>query len=381
MSTRDYVATVLADLVEIDSINPAFSGGTTSEHAIAEFTAGLLFSLGLQIATYDAAPGRPSVVARLAGTGAGRSLLLYAHLDTVGVEGMAAPFDPAVEHGRLHGRGAYDMKGGLTACIAAVRALGAGPRLAGDVLVVAAADEEVASIGIQEVLRHVRADAAIVTEPTELGVCLAHKGFCWLDVITAGRAAHGSRFDLGIDANLRMGRVLARLDELEQELRTRLSHPLVGPPSLHAAVLRGGTGPSTYAAECLLQIERRTIPGESAKQVVEEIEAILRRLRAEDPTFVASVRSRLWRDPFEVPADARVVRTVTAAARDVLGRPPAVVGQTPWMDAAFLAAAGIETVVIGPAGAGAHAADEWVDLASVAQLAEILARAARAYCG
>jgi len=382
-TARDSVTAILAELVEIDSINPAFTGGVTSEREIAHHVADLLSHLGLEVALREPEPGRASVVGRLRGTGGGggRSLILYAHLDTVGVDGMAAPFEAAVREGRLYGRGSYDMKGGLAACCEAARLLAAGPRPAGDVLVVGVADEEVASLGMQDVLRDVRADAAIVTEPTELDICLAHKGFCWLDVTTVGRAAHGSRFDLGIDANMRMGRVLARLEILERALRGRPPHPLVGPPSLHAAVLHGGTGPSTYAAECRLEIERRAVPGETEPQVLEEIEAILRALRAEDPGFAASVRSRLWRDPFEVSPDAAVVRTVRAAAREVLGREPALVGQTPWMDAAFLAAAGIETVVIGPAGAGAHAAEEWVELDSVAQLAEILAAAARAYCG
>lgn len=377
---RDSVATLLGRLVRINSINPAFTDGASSEREIAEYVAGFLSRLGLEASLREPEPGRVSVVGRLRGSGEGRSLILYAHLDTVGVTGVTGPFDAAVRGGRLYGRGAYDMKGGLAACCAAAELLAGGPSLAGDVLVVGVADEEVASLGMQDVLRDLRADAAIVTEPTELDVCLAHKGFCWIDVTTVGRAAHGSRFDLGIDANMRMGRVLGRLEVLERALRARPPHPLVGPPSLHAAVLRGGTGPSTYAAECRLEIERRAVPGETEVQVLEEIEAILRALREEDPGFEATVRSRLWRDAFEVAADAPIVQAVRAAARKVLGREPAIVGQTPWMDAAFLAAAGIETVVIGPAGAGAHAAEEWVDLGSVGQLAEILAAAARAFC-
>ena len=233
---------------------------------------------------------------------------------------------------------------------------------------------------MQDVLQYVTTDAAIVTEPTDLEVCLAHKGFCWIDVITEGRAAHGSRVDLGIDANLRMGRLLGQLERLEQQLRTSYSHPLVGPPSLHAAVLRGGTGPSTYAAECRLEIERRTIPGETKEQVMGEIEDIARRLSADDPTFKAQIHPSLWRDPFEVSADAGIVMALKTAAAEVLGREPACSGQTPWMDAAFLGGAGIETVVMGASGAGAHAAEEWVEIDSVVSLAEILARTAEAYC-
>ncbi len=378
----DYVTTTLADLVHIESINPAFSDGSTSEREIAAHVARALERLGMEVTTHEPEAGRVSVVGRLPGRGAGTSLMLYGHLDTVGVGGMADPFGAAIRDGKLHGRGAYDMKGGLAACLGAAKALrDAGVELDGDLLVVAPADEEVASIGMQEVLRHHRTDAAIVTEPTELGVCLAHKGFSWIEVVTTGRAAHGSRFDEGIDANMRMGRFLARLDELEQALRARPPHPLVGPPSLHAGVLHGGSGPSIYAARCRLEIERRTIPGESEQQVVREVQEIVDRLAAADETFTADVRPTLTREPFEVAPDAAIVQIVTEVAGAVLGRPLSHIGETYWMDAALLAAAGIETVVLGPVGSGAHADEEWVDLQSVVQLAEILARSAVRYCG
>jgi acetylornithine deacetylase len=232
-----------------------------------------------------------------------------------------------------------------------------------------------------EVLRHVRADAAVVTEATELEVCLAHKGFCWVEVETHGRAAHGSRFDLGVDANMRMGRFLARLEGLERELRARTPHPLVGPPSLHAAVVKGGTGTSTYAERCRLEIERRTIPGETEAQVLGELRAIADALAADDPTFRADIRPMLARESFEVPHDAGIVGALTAAARQVLGREPSVIGMACWMDAALLSAAGIPTVVIGPRGAGAHETEEYVELESVHQLGDILATAAATFCG
>jgi acetylornithine deacetylase len=271
----DYVTTTLADLVRINSVNPAFSDGSTNEREAGAYVGHALEQLGMEVTTHEAEPGRVSVVGRLAGRTSGKSLMLYGHLDTVGVGDMVDPFRATVRDGRLHGRGAYDMKGGLAACIGAAKALrDAGIELAGDVLIVAPADEEVASIGMQEVLKHHHTDAAVVTEPTELGVCLAHKGFSWIEVVTHGQAAHGSRFDEGIDANMRMGRFLAGLDELEQALRARPPHPLVGPPSLHAGVLEGGSGPSIYAARCRLEIERRTIPGETEREVVREIQEI-----------------------------------------------------------------------------------------------------------
>ena len=376
-----YITETLSDLVRTKSINPAFSDGEPSdEREIATQLGEKMRALGMETTEYEAAPGRVSVVGRLRGTGGGRSLMLYGHVDTVGVAAMPEPFSATVRDGKLYGRGSYDMKGGVTACLATVKALrDAGVALRGDVLIACVADEEVASIGMAEVLRHVRADAAVVTEATELRVCLAHRGFSWVEVETLGFAAHGSRFDLGIDANMRMGRFLARLDTLEKELRARPPHALVGPPSLHAAVLRGGTGTSTYADHCRLEIERRTVPGETEDQVLAEIRAITERLASEDATFRATVRPMLTRDSFEVRRDAPIVNAVLGAATAVLGATPEVIGEPYWMDAALLSAVGIDTVVIGPTGAGAHALEEWVELKSVAQLTASLAAAAKEF--
>lgn len=379
---RDYFIATLQQLVRINSINPAFSDGSTNEASVATWVAKEMERLGMTARRFEAEPGRASVVGVLPGTGGGRSLMLYAHHDTVGIEGMADPFSGELRDGRIYGRGSYDMKAGLAACFAAVKTLrDADVTLAGDVLIAAVADEEVASIGMQEVLRHVTADAAIVTEPTEMTVGLAHKGFCWMEVETFGRAAHGSRYDEGIDANMHMGRFLARLDELEQRLRTSDPHPLVGPPTLHAAMLHGGSGASTYAASCKLTVERRMVPGETEDFVVGQLREIADALAAEDSTFRAEVRPTLTRGSFEVPAHAAIVRTVLDAARDVLGHTPETRGFGFWMDAAFLADAGIETVVIGARGDGAHANVEWADVESHVQLAGILARTAVDYCG
>jgi acetylornithine deacetylase len=273
------------------------------------------------------------------------------------------------------------MKGSLAACMAAAKALAdAGVRLRGDVLLAAVADEEYGSLGTTDILRRVRPDGAIVTEPTALDVCLAHKGYLWIEVTVTGRAAHGSKFDQGIDANMKMGAFLYRLSELERELRARRPHALVGPPSLHAALLNGGTGLSTYAAASTVQIERRTIPGETEAQAVAEIQSIVDTLAAADPEFHATVRPFFVRNPFEVAPDAPIVRTLDRAVQKVRGSAPVHFGDTPWMDAALLQEAGVETVVCGAAGAGAHAAVEWVDLESVLNLARILAECALIYC-
>lgn len=379
---RSYLVETARRLVQIDSVNPSLVGGGAGEGEVAAFVTHTLEEIGLETRPFEPHPGRVSVVGRLPGQGGGRSLMLNAHYDTVGVAGMAEPFSGAVRDGRLYGRGAYDMKGSLAAQLAAAKALvDGGFSLAGDVLVAAVADEEYASIGTADLLDYHRPNGAIVTEPTDLRVCLAHKGFVWLEVETFGRAAHGSRFDQGVDANMRMGRFLAELEELEEALRSRSPHPLVGPPSLHAATLHGGTELSMYAAHCRLGVERRTVPGETAAQVETEIREILERLAAVDVTFRAEMKPLLVREPFEVPAEADIVRAVDEAAAVALGEHRPHVGDTPWMDSALLAAAGVETVVVGPTGAGAHATEEWVDVDSLLLLAEILARAALLYCG
>jgi acetylornithine deacetylase len=378
----DYAIDLARRLVRTDSVNPSLVPGAAGEAAIARLVADELAAIGARTALHEPEPGRTSVVGVLRGAGGGRSLMLNAHLDTVGVAGMADPFSGELRDGRIHGRGAYDMKGALAACIAAARALrDAGVPLAGDVVVAGVADEEHASLGTFDLVDRYRVDGAIVTEPTSLALCLAHKGFVWLEVTTRGRAAHGSRPGLGIDANLRMGRVLVRLEAVERDLHRGRRHPLVGRASLHAATLHGGTGLSTYAASCTLGIERRTIPGETEADAVAEIRAILDALRAEDPSFEADLSVRLARAPFEARPDSALAACAADALAAALGRPADIIGDSPWMDAAILGAAGIDTIVLGPHGTGAHADDEWVDAESVVRLAGVLAHTAIAYCG
>ena len=378
---RAWCLTTLQRLVQINSINPKLAPGAPGEREIADYTALRLQEIGLEVERHEPEPGRISITGRLRGTGGGKSLMLNGHYDTVEVDAMAEPFSGAVRDGKLYGRGSYDMKGSVAAGMTAAKMLkDGGAPLRGDVIVAAVADEEYGSCGTADIARRIPVDGAIVTEPTALEICLAHKGYLWIAVETLGRAAHGSKFDQGIDANIRMGRFLSRLDRLEQELRRRPPHRLVGPPSLHAATVHGGTGLSTYSAGCRLEIERRTIPGETEAGAMAEIAALVAELTTEDPSFKATLDCFFARDPFEVAPDAPVVRSLADAAATVLGHPPKMVGDTPWMDSALLSAAGVETVVFGPTGAGAHAAVEWVDLESVFQTADVLAATARHYC-
>jgi acetylornithine deacetylase len=375
----DQLTQLLSDLVAINSINPDLVPGAPGEAEIARYIAGWLERAGLEVQVIEAAPGRPNVVGIAKGRGGGKTLLLNGHIDTVGATGMSHPHEPVVKEGRLYGRGAYDMKGGLAACmLAAAEAKKRGLR--GDVIVQAVVDEEYASLGTLDLAHRFYANAAIVAEFTELKLILAHKGFVWLEVETAGIAAHGSRPDLGVDAIAEMGGVLVELKKLDGRLRAHPTHPLLGSGSVHASLIKGGQELSSYPDRCVLSIERRTIPGEIPEKAEAELVQIVTELERADPSFKAVVRHGLDRSPLETGEDTSIARAVQAAATKVLGHPVPIAGVPFWTDAAVLSAAGIPSLLFGPSGSGAHAAEEWVDLASVTACAEIYLQCALGFC-
>ena len=356
------IVELASQLVAIDSVNPALVHGGAGERAAATFVADWCAERGLDVEVVG--DERPSVIARRRGSGGGRSLLLNGHLDTVGVAGMTAAFEPRVEDGRLYGRGSYDMKGAVAALLlAAADATG----LRGDVIVTAVADEELASVGTEAVLERVRADAAIVAEPTALEVAVAHRGFVGFELETAGIAAHGSRPDLGEDAIVKMGPILVALEQLDARLQAGPRHPLAGTGAIHASVIEGGQELSSFPARCVLLGERRTIPGETVAGVERELHELAR---------TAAVRIVASREPYEAPVDHPFVDLVrrVAAVDDVVGAPF-------WTDAALVADAGVPTVLFGPVGEGAHAEVEWVDLASLERLREVVLGVAAEWCG
>jgi acetylornithine deacetylase len=369
---------LLSSLVAADSVNPSLVPGGAGENEIATLIEGWARDAGLDTERLEETPGRPSVLVRTRGAGGGRTLLLCGHIDTVNVEGMTDPHTPRVDGDRLYGRGAYDMKAGVAAALIAAREasrLG----LAGDVVVAAVADEEHASLGVQEALRRVSADAAVVTEPTELELVAAHKGFVWSEIEVTGRSAHGSRPYLGVDAILKMGAVLNELAQLDRSLADR-THPLLGRASLHTSLIEGGVELSSYPAHCKLGLERRTLPGETARQIEAELESLLERCRQADPEFEASHRALLVREPFEIGQEEELVALVAEAVAEVLAEPPKIGGASYWADAAFIAAAGIPTVLLGPGGEGAHAIEEWVSLSDTEAVARALVGLATRFC-
>jgi acetylornithine deacetylase len=377
--TQVDLAALTAELVAIDSTNPDLVPGGAGEAKIARFVAGWLEGAGLDVELHELGPGRANVIAVARGSGGGRSLMLNAHMDVVGAGGMPEPWTPRIDGTRLYGRGAYDMKASLAAIMLAGREA-AGLQLRGDVIVTAVADEEFASIGVQDVVRRMGADAAIVTEPTGLDLCVAHKGFVWLEVETRGVASHGSLPEVGVDAIAKMGPVLTELAALDGELRSRSGHPLVGPASIHASLIQGGQELSTYPARCLLSIERRTIPGETIDEVEGQITFILEGAAAADAAFQAEQRTLLVRDPFGVDLGQPIVDFARRHLPRATGSKPKIVGAGGWMDSAFLAAAGIPTVIFGPDGEGAHADVEWVDLASATRSADALLGIIAEFC-
>jgi acetylornithine deacetylase len=375
----DPAISLLRDLVSIDSVNPSLVSGAVGEGAIAAFIADHMRRIGLDVTMQDVAPGRPNVIGVIDARSSGKSLMLCGHVDTVGVEGMDAPFDPDIRDGRLYGRGSQDMKGGVAAMIDAARVIAEHGLPRGRLIVAAVIDEEYASLGADALVTDWTADGAVVTEPTDLQVAIGHKGFAWLEIETRGRAAHGSRPKDGRDAIMRMGRVLHRLEALDRDLQARTAHPILGTGSLHASIVNGGRELSSYPDRCLLQIERRTVAGESGDSACREVSAILDALKREDAEFEASARLAFARPPYELSADAELPRALVAAAA-ATGCTSATTGMSFWTDAAVLAGAGVPSVLFGPGGAGLHSRMEYVNVADVTICRDALSRLIAAWC-
>lgn len=378
IAVGDAVALTRA-LVRVDSRNPLLVQNAPGERAVAELLAGVLSDWGFRVDLHDALPGRPNVVARV-GKAGGRTLMFNGHLDVVGVEGMThSPWDATQWGDRIYGRGSSDMKSGVAAmCAAAARVAG---EIDGEVIVAAVADEEYESAGTRSLIeRGIRADAAIVTEPTTLSIMPAHLGFVWIDVTTHGRAAHGSRWDLGVDAIRHAGLVLSELDRFDAEELPKRRHTLLGRPSVHASMISGGTGMSTYPDKCTIQIERRTIPGESPELVRQEIESVCERAGHKRDDFRADVKVTFAQEPSDVAVTAPIVAALEGALRES-NEEVRIQGMTAWTDAALLNAAGIPAICFGPGDIGlAHAAEEYVIVSEIERATRVLERLALQWC-
>jgi acetylornithine deacetylase len=362
---------LLQELIRIPSVNPTLAPDESDgEAALAEFARDWLANHGIDARLEEAALGRPNVVARV-GDGDGPGLVFCAHIDTVSAAGMSiAPFEPRVEGRRVYGRGSYDMKGGAAAAMAAAAALGEAD-FAGHVILALVVDEEHSSIGADHFVANHQADACIVTEPTECRLILTHKGFVWSELVTHGQAAHGSRWDLGVSAIGKMGRIIAELERLEEEALRPGTHPELGPASLHCAMIEGGVGISTYAPECRMKVERRTLPGETLDQVQRELQSAV-----DAAGETAEIDCFFQRSALVCGSDEPIARCLREAHKKIAGARPEETGVAYWTDAAVFDAAGIPALLYGPAGEGAHGDVEWVDLDSVVACAHVLVEAA-----
>ncbi len=373
---RGDAVALLKLLTSFDSRNPSLVPGAPGEGPLAHALGDTLTSWGFRVELQEAVAGRPNVIARVGPSG-GPSLMFNGHVDVVDVAGMThEPFAGAEHVGRWYARGSSDMKGGVAAmCAAAARA--ADGDLRTELIVAAVVDEEYTSLGTRRLVESgIRADAAIVTEPTLLGIGPAHRGFTWVELRFTGRAAHGSRYDLGVDAIAHAGLVLEELHRLQRDTLGLRTHRLLGHASLHAATINGGSGWSTYPEQCVLRVERRTLPGESTDAVMQEFADACARAKARDSQLDVAIEHVLTQAPSDVPEDAPVVRALDAALR-ATGEVPAVAGVTAWTDAALLNAAGIPAICFGPGDMSlAHAAEEWIELEQVERAARILTRLA-----
>ncbi|TYL52612.1 M20/M25/M40 family metallo-hydrolase [Agromyces mariniharenae] len=406
---RADVAALTRRLVAVDATNPSLVPGGAGERELAELVAAWLAERGFDVRLVGADPSRPSVLARRRGLGGGRTLLLAGHLDTVGgtgagadagTAGSDAPGDEPGAHGpdpdRIAGRGAYDMAGGLAAAMVAAAA--APEDLPGDVVLAFASDEEFGSVGMEELLAALdaedagdgddagaaggaasarlalpRPDGAIVLEPTDLEVTLAHRGFAWYRVEYEGVAAHGSQPELGIDAIDNAIDGLVALRALAADLGARPRHPLLGAGSVRVATIEGGTDAATVAARCVLVVERRTLPGEPDPGA--ELERVLA------PSRPARVVELVARPGMEAEPASPIARAVLASVERASGAPAVRRGDPWWTDAGLIAAAGIPAVLVGPVGGGAHADEEWVSADSLERLVDVVAGAIGAFCG
>ncbi|WP_433850798.1 ArgE/DapE family deacylase [Brucella pseudogrignonensis] len=371
---------LLKTLITINSVNPDLVVEGSGEAVIANFCAHWLEVRGFEIHRVEDIPGRPSIVGIARGNGGGKSLMFNGHLDTVSIAGYEGDALVAEEHdGKIFGRGSFDMKGGVAAMmVAAARAKER--KLSGDILVACVADEEFASFGTEQVVARFTADAAIVTEPSLLEITTSHRGFLWCEVTIAGRAAHGSRPDLGVDAICKAGKFLTALEEYDKQLRATPTHPALGSGSVHASLISGGTEIASYPAECRISLERRTIPGETAAVVAIELQNILDRIAVNDTDFRATLKLGLERPPFAVSEHEPIVVFLDRAATKVTGKQSARRGEPFWTDCAILQSAGIPCVMFGASGGGAHSAKEWVDIKSVRDLSNILTETAIEFC-
>ncbi len=361
----------LASLVRINSVNPAYEGGC-SEAAMAAHVREFFREHGIETWEQEVFPGRPNVIARLPGRLPGRRIVLEAHTDTVSVRGMAiSPFEPTVENGLLYGRGACDTKGGLAAmmhALASLKAEGFTPPC--EVWFAAVADEEYSYRGVVKLCEGLTADAAVVAEPTELRLIVASKGVLRWRIHVHGRAAHSSKPHLGVNAINHMARLVLELESDQQRL-ARNPHALLGPATCNVGVISGGVQVNFVPDTCVIEIDRRLLPGEQVGGVLAHYQRLLDGLKAQHTGFDATMESPMLTDEaLDTSPEAAPARLAAEVLRSMgLDGQPA--GVPFGSDASKLSRQGIPSLVFGPGSIDrAHASVEYVEIDQVLQAFE-----------
>jgi acetylornithine deacetylase len=370
------VLPIARDLVRIGSVNPmgrGIGGPSVGEERLTAWLEAFLLGIGARCRRQPVAPGRDNLVAELSWPAAGRAVLLEAHQDTVPVDGMTIPpFDAEVRDGRLYGRGACDVKGGMAAILAAMERLAAEkPRGAAAVVAAFTVDEESGFTGVRRLGRELPAGVAfaVVAEPTCLDVVVAHKGLVRWRIRTRGRSCHSARPSAGVNAVYRMAPVLSLLEEYAGSLSRGPSHPLLGSPTLSVGVIRGGTSVNTVPGSCEIEIDRRLLPGEDPAFAVDHCRRFLaERLPGADlevePAWISDVA-------LDTPPESAAAQVALAAVRKVRG-PAQPVGVPYGTDASKLAEAGLPSIVLGPGDiAQAHTVDEWIEVSELERAVEV----------
>lgn len=380
VSTDDPVA-LTQTLVSINSANPDLGTGIEpGETAMAEYISAWLQHRDIEAHWIEPTEGRPSVVGIARGSGGGKSLMLNGHMDTVTLSGYDGyPLSGEIKDGKLYGRGSADMKSGLAAAMVTL-ANAKNANLKGDVVLAAVADEENKSIGTEQILvAGWKTDAALVNECTNLELVNAHKGYIWYDVNIYGVASHGSAPAKGIDAISKTGHFLAELDKYAAELQQRKAG-IVGPPSAHASLIRGGEEASSYPAKCTTTLERRTVAGETEQSVTKELTTILESVKDRVSDFKYDLTVTFQRSPFHEDTSSEISQLAQKHLERVTGKTASFTGAPYWTDTALLKEAGISSLLLGPTGDGFHSKEEWVNTESIQQLTNIMTALAHEFC-
>jgi acetylornithine deacetylase/succinyl-diaminopimelate desuccinylase family protein len=361
----------LSDLVSINSVNPAYALGQP-EKQIQQYVHRFFETHGFELFAQHVMPERENVIARLPGRNSSRRIIFEAHCDTAGIEGMDAPFSPAVRDGRMYGRGTCDTKAclaGMMWAIADLKHSGKVPKC--DVWMVSAVDEEHGCRGVLRLRENLQADAAVVGEPTRMRMVVASKGCLRARIAVFGRAAHSSKPELGVNAITQMARLITEMEKDSERLTSR-KHALVGSPTLNIGLIEGGTQVNVVPAACTIVFDRRLIPGEDPDTIAAGYRELLERFQAANPELKAEMEEPLLRDwPLETPLRSNIVRCV-GQILEASGFDAEPCGVPFGSDASKLAQLDIETIILGPGNIDdAHTPDESVDLAQFEQAFEV----------